>query len=95
MIPPTEYILCAPNSDAHDFLYNVIFVVLVKLKSFNIERSESEEEPTIPKALIERFKNVMSEYVAFRSVMRVLYFVALQLLFICILDSNPRVSSKM
>ena len=66
-----------------------------KLKSLNIARSESEEEPKIPKALIERFTNLMSEYVELRSEMRVLYFVALRLLFICMLDSNPRVSSKM
>ena len=34
-----------------------------KLKSFNIEKSESEDEPTIPKAFIEIFTNLMSAYV--------------------------------
>ena len=37
----------------------------------------------------------MSGYVELRSVIRVLYFVALRLLFICMLDSNPRASSIM
>ena len=34
----------------------------LKLKSLNNERSESEEEPRFPKALIKGFANLMSEY---------------------------------
>ena len=60
-----------------------------------MERGESEEEPKIPEALIEIFTNLMSGHVKLRSVMRALYFIALQLLFICILDSSPIVSSIM
>ena len=57
------------------------------MKSSNIERSESEEEPAIHKALIERLRNLTSGYVELKSVMRVLYFVALRLPFIYMLDS--------
>ena len=87
--------MCAPDSDVHDFLYNVIWELWSKLKSLHIEGSESEGEQKIPRAFIERFTNLMAEYVEWRSVMRVLYFLALRLLFICMLDSNPRVRSIM
>ena len=39
---------------------------LSKFKPINIERSETEDAPKIPKALIERFTNLMSEYVELR-----------------------------
>ena len=50
--------------------------------------------PIMPIVLIDRFTNLTSEYLCLRSRIRELYFEALQSLLICILDSNPTVSSN-
>ena len=42
LIPPTEYVLCASDCDAHDFLYHIILIFLSKFKSLNIERCGPE-----------------------------------------------------
>ena len=50
-----------------------------------MERSESEDEPEIPIALIERSTSLMVEYIEWTSTVRVLYLVALRLLSIFII----------
>ena len=65
-----------------------------KLRSSSIKSNDSEDLPIIPIVLIERLTNLTLEYVCLRSVIRELYFDALHSQLICILDSNPTVSSN-
>ena len=61
-------------------------VVSSKFKSVSIDRKDSDDVPSIPRALMERLTNLTVEYDLWRLVMRGWYFAALQSLFIFILD---------
>ena len=71
------------------------WAVFSNLRSSNIKSSDSEDLPMIPSVLIDRFINLTSEEACFRSRRRELYFEALRSLLICMLDSNPKLNSKM
>ena len=77
------------------FFIMMFDAVLSNFKSFSMVIKDSDNLPIIPKALIDKLTNVTLEYTGVRSDIREAYFVFLQSLLICTLDSKPTVNSIM
>ena len=78
-----------------DAFITIFFWTLAsKCRSCSICKKESEDVPKIPRALIERFTNLMLVYFVLRLLKRGRYFANLRSLLIAMLDSKPTVSSS-
>ena len=75
------------------YLMMIFDAVLSNFRSSSTVIRESDDIPIVPKALMDKLTNVTLEYASERSDIRELYFVLLQSLLICILDSNPTINS--
>ena len=67
---------------------------LSNLRSSSKDTSESDDLPISPRVLINKLINVMVGWLGMRSDIREWYFAFFRSLLLCMLDSNPTVSSR-